>query len=128
MGQFTLNIETGNAAFEDGAYLEVSRILRELANRIEQTESMEHNLRDVNGNHVGSCNYEADEEEEEEEESEEIDLREVRRTLNWMDRDQIQMILEEHGFAVSDTEDTDSLRETLFVNIEDGTISADDLP
>lgn len=127
---FTLKIETGNAAFEDGAELEVARILRDLADEFEMDGSMSRNLYDSNGNKVGYSSYEPDEGEDEgdEEGPEEIDLNEARKTINWMDRDQIQEILEKYGFSVTDTEDTDGLREALFVNIEDGTISGDELP
>lgn len=121
---FDLHIETGNAAFDEGnAHLEVARILRELAKKIEQSEFMEHKLYDINGNRVGECSYEP--ELEEDEESEEIDLR---KTINWMDSYQIQEILERYGFAVYDEDDTHSLREALFVNIKYGTIPAEELP
>jgi hypothetical protein len=52
----TITIKTGNAAFEDGEGYEVARILRELAERIEDQPNL-HNtyipLMDYNGNKVG---------------------------------------------------------------------------
>ncbi|USN14348.1 hypothetical protein KABACHOK_05350 [Brevundimonas phage vB_BpoS-Kabachok] len=51
---FKLEIETGNAAFDDGdkAY-EIARILRALADRVENGDEAG-SVRDVNGNKVGS--------------------------------------------------------------------------
>ena len=59
MDTFTLNIDTGNAAFEgSGLGNEVSRILRELAAHLEDMDAtelpLEARLRDINGNTVGS--------------------------------------------------------------------------
>ncbi len=54
MSQFTLAIDTSNAAFEDPG--EVPRILRYVADRIEERGSPDAdsgNIRDVNGNRVG---------------------------------------------------------------------------
>lgn len=52
-------LETGNAAFEDaGAGREVARILRKLADQIEDwpgASAFKIGLRDVNGNRVGWC-------------------------------------------------------------------------
>ena len=50
---FKLSFKTDNAAFEDGAS-EISRILREVASDIESGSRFEGNVRDVNGNTVGS--------------------------------------------------------------------------
>lgn len=58
MTTFNLSLEMDNAAFDDDAALELARILRELADRIEQDglDSGEPiRLRDVNGNTVGQC-------------------------------------------------------------------------
>jgi len=60
---FVLSIEMDNAAFEDDlAGREVSRILRDLCERIDAYDAEElaagafdRNLYDVNGNHVGRC-------------------------------------------------------------------------
>jgi hypothetical protein len=52
----SLNIETGNAAFDaDGGGLnaESARILRHVADRVEAGQ-MSGNVRDINGNTVGS--------------------------------------------------------------------------
>ena len=46
----------------------------------------------------------------------------ARKTINWMDRSEIWYILEGFCFQVFDDESTDTLREALIVNIEDGTI------
>ena len=58
MENFTLNIETVNAAFDNGSTEEIARILRQLAQRLEN-EGMEAGqefvLRDANGNKVGSA-------------------------------------------------------------------------
>lgn len=53
-----VNIKTDNAAFQDGAFFpEVARILRDLANFIEDGTSGNTTkvLRDINGNTVGSA-------------------------------------------------------------------------
>ena len=47
--------------------------------------------------------------------------------LNWLDRAEIQEILERWGFAVYDSESTDDLREALQENIEDGTIPEEEI-
>lgn len=52
----TIHIKTGNAAFSDGHYAaEVCRILRDVANDIEETRPFpgKHAIRDINGNTVG---------------------------------------------------------------------------
>lgn len=49
-----LQIETGNAAFEDDSLgLESARIMREAAYKIIDTQSLDFTLRDYNGNAVG---------------------------------------------------------------------------
>ena len=59
MTTFNLTIEANNAAFEDaGAGNEVARILRELADRLEDSplvDGDEYLLRDYNGNTVGKA-------------------------------------------------------------------------
>lgn len=63
---YRIEINCGNAAFdEQGPHVEISRILRALARRIEAEgtgENMEgrrgletHTLRDINGNRVGTA-------------------------------------------------------------------------
>lgn len=49
------------------------------------------------------------------------------KNINWLSRDTIQVILERNGFAVYDSESIDMLREALYENIEDGTISKEEL-
>ena len=52
---FKLNIKTGNAAFaeeEGGPYLELARLLREVADRVENNEDYG-SIMDINGNSVG---------------------------------------------------------------------------
>jgi hypothetical protein len=49
----TIKIKMDNAAFDEPAG-ELARILRDIAERIEQGEIMAFNLRDVNGNNVGT--------------------------------------------------------------------------
>lgn len=55
--KFVLHIDCDNAAFEDGAYGEVARILGEAAIQIEQQGRLGSasggTLRDLNGNRVG---------------------------------------------------------------------------
>jgi hypothetical protein len=55
MSELTLGMKLDNAAFEEEPGYEVSRILRELADKIEQ-RGLEDGmiLRDVNGNRVGT--------------------------------------------------------------------------
>lgn len=51
---FKLEIETGNAAFDDeGKAYEIARILRDLADKIENGAEAG-SVRDINGNKVGS--------------------------------------------------------------------------
>lgn len=61
---FTLKIYTDNAAFEDCQGTEVARILRVAADAVEGshmlTGSLEQNLRDINGNKVGSWKLSGD--------------------------------------------------------------------
>jgi hypothetical protein len=40
-----------------------------------------------------------------------------------MSRERVKEILESYGFAVYDSETTEELREALFENVKDGTIS-----
>ena len=53
---FTLQIETGNAAFEHGGGAEIARILREVADRI-AVGRFTNKLRDSNGNTVGAVDW-----------------------------------------------------------------------
>ncbi len=46
----------------------------------------------------------------------------IRRTINWMEREEIVKILEHYGFCCYDSETTDFLRDELFNNVDDGTI------
>ena len=57
--KFTVEIECDNAAFADEPYEELARILRELADDIEESCSASHPLRDINGNRVGHSAVEA---------------------------------------------------------------------
>lgn len=55
---FTVNISTDNAAFEDNAGFEVARILRKLADRVEDwpgANDFSIGLLDANGNKVGKA-------------------------------------------------------------------------
>ena len=56
---FTLQIETGNAAFEHGGGAEIARILREVADRIAvgRFTNDDCKLRDLNGNTVGAVDW-----------------------------------------------------------------------
>jgi len=72
MAKFSLEIDTGNAAFDDehkGAY-EVSRILGYLAARMrERGWEVPQALHDVNGNKVGSWYYDGDSDDDSDAES-----------------------------------------------------------
>ena len=50
---FTIKIKTDNAAFTESKALEIARILRELAEKIERSDSLDHVIMDYNGNNVG---------------------------------------------------------------------------
>lgn len=50
-----VQIETGNAAFDDSPATEIARILRDLARRFEEGICDTVNLYDINGNKVGRC-------------------------------------------------------------------------
>lgn len=54
---FKIEIETGNAAFEDDRNMELARILRQIAERLENGENAGRVL-DINGNKVGSFEIE----------------------------------------------------------------------
>ena len=63
-----LKFSSGNAAFVDNPHGETSRILHELANNISAGGSyIAGDLVDVNGNTIGSFDFEVEKEEEEEE-------------------------------------------------------------
>jgi hypothetical protein len=47
-----MKFKTGNAAFEDYAEQEVSRILKEIADKVENG-STDGKIRDINGNTIG---------------------------------------------------------------------------
>lgn len=49
---FKLEFRTGNAAFEDCAEQEISRILKEIANKVEDG-STGGKVKDINGNTIG---------------------------------------------------------------------------
>jgi len=52
---FEMNINTMNAAFDEAPEMELSRILREVASKLEcGIESQ--NIRDINGNTIGEFN------------------------------------------------------------------------
>ena len=58
MAVFSVEIDTNNEAFgnDDGVKrFEIARILREIAQRIEQDDATPFILRDLNNNPVGSC-------------------------------------------------------------------------
>lgn len=55
---FSVTLTTDNDAFSDSESMEVARILRDAAARIESGE-MRGNLRDVNGNTVGAFSFDA---------------------------------------------------------------------
>lgn len=50
-----INIEIGNAAFDDAPMSEVARILRDYATRIENDGDPCRTLHDINGNSVGTA-------------------------------------------------------------------------
>jgi hypothetical protein len=53
---FTVSFETSNAAFDDGigGVLEITRLLRHIADEVEGGSFVAGSLRDINGNTVGS--------------------------------------------------------------------------
>lgn len=58
MTAFTLNIETDNAAFEEGQEQEVVRILEHVTQMVSEGFTSEPILLDTNGNRVGSWELE----------------------------------------------------------------------
>lgn len=59
--KFTVEIECDNAAFADWPGLEVARILRDVANRVDgDAEGTHGTCRDANGNRVGSWAFTPD--------------------------------------------------------------------
>lgn len=68
---FKAEFSTGNAAFDDAPASEAGRILREIARKIEQGESLGGGpIHDTNGNRIGQWTFEPSEPEEEEQEEE----------------------------------------------------------
>lgn len=59
-GKFTLEIKTGNAAFEDAKEIELVRILRKIADQVENGK-LDGLAMDFNGNRVGSYGFEESE-------------------------------------------------------------------
>ena len=57
MATLTITIDTGNAAFSEGESIEVARILRQYADKIDGEYVKECVLMDVNGNHVGEVTF-----------------------------------------------------------------------
>ena len=57
----TITIETGNAAFSDYPEFEIARILRKLADRIEDRGIEDTSICDINGGRVGGlvCDQDA---------------------------------------------------------------------
>ena len=60
MEDFTLKIETGNAAFANDKDQEIVRILREVADQIETCSQTTRKIYDINGNGVGRWSMRAD--------------------------------------------------------------------
>lgn len=58
---FKLSFDTDNAAFDDMPELEIARILRDIANRVESGEVSGYhkalNVRDINGNVIGTFKF-----------------------------------------------------------------------
>lgn len=57
MEQIKITINTVNAAFDGAWQHEVARILRELADTLENVQRQPESLLDVNGNKVGKVEY-----------------------------------------------------------------------
>lgn len=57
MSRYTVSMDTNNAAFDEDKSIEVARILRELADKIENNGFYSYLLRDYNGNPVGKTGY-----------------------------------------------------------------------
>jgi len=53
--EFTIKMDTGNAAFDPDPQYEVARILREIADRLERdgANGLYQTIHDINGNDVG---------------------------------------------------------------------------
>jgi hypothetical protein len=54
---FTLNIDCDNAAFEEDSSAEVARILRTLADKLDNGQTYFPNVFDLNGNGVGLAQF-----------------------------------------------------------------------
>ena len=52
---YNITIKTENATFDDNPHFEVARILRKLANDVDNMGLCEYVLRDANGNRVGTA-------------------------------------------------------------------------
>lgn len=58
IGNLAVQIEGGNAAFDDRPHAEYARILRGLADAIEAGQEGRFYLHDINGNNVGRADLE----------------------------------------------------------------------
>ena len=56
MNKVTIVISTGNAAFENNTNLEIARILRDVAKKLEQDQDVD-KLMDANGNLAGYVKF-----------------------------------------------------------------------
>lgn len=63
--EFEMKLHSSNAAFDENPSAETARILREIADDIEASVTYcEGNVRDINGNTIGSFSFEVSEEDE----------------------------------------------------------------
>jgi hypothetical protein len=59
MERLTIVLNLENAAFEDAPMSEAARILRKLADDMEECGPSNYRLRDLNGNTVGTASFES---------------------------------------------------------------------
>ena len=127
MSKLTITMRLDDDAFAgDNCGPEVARILRGMAKRIEQTsrddlEGHSYNPQDINGNLVGSCDFEIDEEE-----VEELCPNDVRYALRFLRREEIVMALESVSIQCYDHEPTDDLLQALINSVMDEDLTLDD--
>ena len=129
MGQFTITIDLGNAAFEgDELGAEVARIVREQLDDIEgstrETLSQKSlTLKDINGNDVGFLDFDIEPEEDETEIP--ADLTDL---LNYMSNEDILDILENMcGVQVYSSETFFCLSKLLVGEIKAGHVTQDQI-
>lgn len=133
MSNLSIHIELDNAAFEgDNCGPEVACILRELADKIENTsrcdlEGHSYVPRDANGNCVGTCDFEINDEEENLEEERDAIRHAADKFLKDLTRDQIIKVLMAFDMFFQVEDETYRLKQLVREHVVDEDFTIDDI-